>query len=42
MMLVVNYVEDSIIIDSDPMTVFAMVTDIARMGAWSPENVGGR
>jgi uncharacterized protein YndB with AHSA1/START domain len=42
MMLVVNYVEDRIIIDADATTVYAMVTDIARMGDWSPENVGGR
>jgi hypothetical protein len=42
MMLPVNSVEDSITIDADPMTLYAMVTDITRMGDWSPENIGGR
>jgi len=42
MMLVVNYVEESIDIDADPDAVYTMVADMARMGDWSPENVGGR
>jgi len=42
MMHVVNYVEDSINIEADPGAVYAMVTDIARMGDWSPESVGGQ
>jgi uncharacterized protein YndB with AHSA1/START domain len=37
-----SHVEESVIIDADPMAVYAMVTDLTRMGEWSPENVGGR
>ena len=32
----------SIEIDASPETVYAMVSDITRMGEWSPEAVGGR
>lgn len=33
--------EASIEIDADPETVYALVSDITRMGEWSPEAVGG-
>ena len=29
-------------IGADPADVWALVTDVARMGEWSPENEGGR
>ncbi len=29
-------------IDASPETLYALVSDITRMGEWSPENVGGR
>ena len=32
----------SIEIDASPETVYGMVSDITRMGEWSPEAVGGR
>ena len=32
----------SIVIDRDPMTVFATVSDITRTGEWSPECTAGR
>lgn len=35
-------VSDSIVIDVDPQTAWAAVSDITQMGRWSPENLGGR
>lgn len=35
-------VQDSTTIRAEPLTVYAMVTDLPRMGEWSPENCGGR
>ncbi|MCB0973645.1 MAG: SRPBCC family protein [Actinobacteria bacterium] len=32
-----NFVEISRIIDADPDTLYAMVSDVTRMGEWSPE-----
>ncbi len=32
----------SIVIDRDPATVFALITDVTRTGEWSPECLGGR
>lgn len=32
----------SVVIDRDPQTVFAIVSDVARTGEWSPECVSGR
>ena len=32
----------SIVIDRDPMTVFALITDVTRTGEWSPECTSGR
>jgi uncharacterized protein YndB with AHSA1/START domain len=29
-------------IAADPMKVYALVSDLPRMGEWSPENTGGR
>ena len=37
-----THVQDSATIAADPLTVYAMLTDITRMGEWSPENCGGR
>ncbi len=34
--------EADIDIDAPPETVYAMISDITRMGEWSPETVGGR
>lgn len=34
--------EASVTIDAPPERVWALVTDIARMGEWSPESTGGR
>ncbi len=34
--------EASIDIDAKPDAVYAMVSDLTRMGEWSPENTGGR
>lgn len=34
-------VSGSVEIEADPAAVFAMVTDLPRMGEWSPENQGG-
>lgn len=34
-------VTDSVIIDVDPHTAYAAVSDITQMGRWSPENLGG-
>jgi uncharacterized protein YndB with AHSA1/START domain len=34
--------EAAVTIDAPPERVWALVTDIARMGEWSPENRGGR
>lgn len=34
--------EASTVIDAPPGRVWALVTDITRMGEWSPENTGGR
>lgn len=32
----------SIAIAAEPATIFALVTDLPRMGEWSPENTGGQ
>ncbi len=32
----------SVVIDRDPATVFALISDVTRTGEWSPECVGGR
>lgn len=32
----------SVVIGRDPATVFAVVTDVTRMGEWSPECTAGR
>ena len=32
----------SVVINRDPQTVFAVVSDITRTGEWSPECVSGR
>ncbi|WP_344605191.1 SRPBCC family protein [Sporichthya brevicatena] len=34
-------VSDTITIAAGPAVVFALVTDLPRMGEWSPENTGG-
>jgi len=34
--------EASVTIDASPLTLYAMVADVTRMGEWSPEAVGGR
>lgn len=34
--------EATVVIDADPETIWALVTDITRMGEWSPEAKGGR
>ncbi|WP_338748953.1 SRPBCC family protein [Janibacter alittae] len=34
-------VSDSVVIDVDPQTAYAAVSDITQMGRWSPENLGG-
>lgn len=34
-------VSDDIVIDVDPQTAYAAVSDISQMGRWSPENLGG-
>ncbi len=34
--------EASTTVDAPPPVVWALVTDITRMGEWSPENTGGR
>lgn len=33
--------EVSILIDADPSSVYDLVSDLPRMGEWSPENDGG-
>lgn len=38
---VLAYQEASLTIGADPVAVYALVSDITRMGEWSPENVGG-
>jgi hypothetical protein len=30
------------IVQADPQTVYGLISDITRMGEWSPENTGGR
>lgn len=35
-------VEDTVTIAADPVAVYELVTDITRMGEWSPECRGGR
>jgi hypothetical protein len=35
-------VVESIRIDADPAAVYALVSDVARMGQWSPEATGAR
>jgi hypothetical protein len=37
-----THVQDSATIAADPLAVYAMLSDITRMGEWSPENCGGR
>lgn len=34
-------VSGTIEIDAEPKAIFGMVTDLPRMGEWSPENAGG-
>ena len=34
-------VQDSIVVDADPMTIYRLVADPSQMPRWSPENVGG-
>ena len=36
------HLEESVDIAASPQTVFALVSDLPRMGEWSPENQGGR
>ncbi len=38
---VLAYREASIDIDAPPAAVYALVSDLPRMGEWSPESVGG-
>jgi hypothetical protein len=38
----VNTVSQSIVINATPSEVFALVTDLPGMGAFSPENTGGK
>lgn len=38
----IAYEDASIEIAASPEDVYALVSDITRMGEWSPENVGGR
>ena len=33
--------EASLEINASPETVYDLVSDLARMGEWSPENIGG-
>lgn len=33
-------VSDSIVVNSDPGTLYAQISDVTRMGTWSPENKG--
>jgi hypothetical protein len=35
-------VDESITIRADPHAVYDLVSDLPRMGEWSPENTGGR
>ncbi|WP_104118626.1 SRPBCC family protein [Arthrobacter sp. B1805] len=37
----VRAVSDSVVIGRPPQVLYAMVSDITRMGEWSPENRGG-
>lgn len=37
----ITYEEASIEIHASPRAVYDLVSDLARMGEWSPENVGG-
>jgi hypothetical protein len=34
-------VQDSIVVDADPMTIYRLVADPSQMPRWSPENVAG-
>ena len=34
-------VQDSIVVDADPMTIYRMVADPSQMPRWSPENTAG-
>ncbi|MBV8986815.1 MAG: SRPBCC family protein, partial [Acidimicrobiia bacterium] len=34
-------IEESIDIDAPPERLYDMVSDLSRMGEWSPENLGG-
>ena len=35
-------IEESIDIDAPPERLYDMVSDLSRMGEWSPENLGGK
>jgi uncharacterized protein YndB with AHSA1/START domain len=35
-------IEESIDIDAPPERLYGMVSDLSRMGEWSPENLGGK
>jgi Polyketide cyclase / dehydrase and lipid transport len=37
-----NLVEASRHFDASPEVLYEMVSDLPRMGEWSPENTGGR
>lgn len=37
----IAFQEASVEISADPMEVYRLVSDIGRMGEWSPENTGG-
>ena len=34
-------VQDSIVVDADPMTIYRLVADPSQMPRWSPENMAG-
>lgn len=34
-------VQDSVVVDADPLTIFRLVADPSQMPRWSPENVAG-
>ncbi|MGI9086009.1 MAG: SRPBCC family protein [Aeromicrobium sp.] len=34
-------VQDSIVVDADPLTIYRLVADPSQMPRWSPENVAG-
>jgi uncharacterized protein YndB with AHSA1/START domain len=37
-----SHAEATTTIAADPVKVYSLVTDLPRMGEWSPENTGGR